>query len=205
MGLESATPWGAIGQGVIGGIQAIVGGINARKSQRKLEGMIDSYQPNQGIMDYYTKALNRYNTNPYASAQYQNAQKNIQRSGAAAIAGATDRRAGLGMLGSIAQGQNDALGNATARAEQQQGQNLAQLGQATGMKAQEDKYKFEAKYNLLSQKAGAANQTANAGISYIMGGLGTIGDIGMINNTYGDGGESGGQAGTRRQRKWWGQ
>lgn len=181
------TPWGAIGQGVLGAVQGIVGGIGARKNQKKLEGMIDNYQPNESIMDYYSKALNRYNANPYTSAQYQNAQKNIDRSGAAAIAGATDRRAGLGMLGSIVQGQNDALGNAAARAEQQQGQNLAQLGQATGMKDREDKYKFEAKYNLLSQKAGAANQTANAGISNLFGGLGSIQDYANIDKMYGSG------------------
>lgn len=187
MGAESTTPWGAIGQAALGGIQGIIGGISAHKNQRKLEKMIDQYKPNESIMDYYSKALNRYNANPYTSAQYQNSQKNIQRSGAAAIAGATDRRAGLGMLSSIAQGQNDALGDAAARAEQQQGQNLAQLGQATGMKAGEDKYKFEAKYNLLSQKAGSANQTANAGISNLFGGLGGIQDYAMIDRMYNSG------------------
>ena len=186
----ATTPWGAIGQGVLGAAQGIIGSINARKSQKKLEGMIDNYQPNQSIMDYYTKALNRYNPNPYSSQQYQNAQKNIRRSGAGVIAGATDRRAGLGMLGSIVQGETDALGNAAASAEQQQGQNLAQLGQATGMKDREDKYKFEAKYNLLSQKAGANNATANAGISNLFGGLGSLQDYATINKMY-DSGQGG--------------
>ena len=179
------TPWAAIGQGVLGAAQSIIGGINARRDQKKLEGMINNYQPNQSIMDYYTKALNRYNANPYTSAQYQNSQKNAQRGTAAAISGATDRRAGLGMIGSIVQNQNDALGDAAARSEAQQGQNLAQLGQATGMKEKEDKYKFEAKYNLLSQKAGANNATANAGISNLFGGLGGVQDYATINKIYG--------------------
>lgn len=197
-------PAAAIAQGLLGAGQAIIGGINARRDQKKLEKMISDYQPNQSIMDYYTKALNRYNANPYQSQQYQNAQKNIQRSGAGAIAGATDRRAGLGMLGSIVQNETDALGNAAAKAEQQQGQNLAQLGQATGMKDREDKYKFEAKYNLLSQKAGANNATANAGISNLFGGLGSIQDYANIDKMYGSGqgGSVNSNWGSNYKRNW---
>jgi len=93
-------------------------------------------------------------------------------------------------------------------AESEQGQRLAQLGQATAMRVPEDKYKFEAKYNLLSQKAGAANQTANAGISNMFGGLSTIGQTQMIDSMYGDQGDGSGGGDSRqlrRQKQWWGQ
>ncbi len=108
-------------------------------------------------------------------------------------------------VGSLVQGANDASLRAAAAAEGQQSQDLAQLGQATGMKSQEDKYKFEAKYNLLSQKAGAANQTANAGMSNLMGGLGSITDYANINKMYGaNGGGDGTTSLERRQKRYWG-
>jgi len=172
-------------QGVIGGIQSIIGGAKARKAQRQLEGMIDSYQPNQSIMDYYNKALQKYNVNPYQSQFYQNQQNRIGRNLATGIGATQDRRVGIGSIGSLVQGANDASAQAGAMAQQQQSQDLAQLGQATGMKSAEDKYKFEAKYNLLSQKAGAANATANAGMSNLYGGIGAIGDAAMIKKMYG--------------------
>lgn len=183
--LAGATPWGAIAQGVVGLGQSIIGGINANKSQKKLERMIDSYQPNQSIMDYYSKALNKYNANPYQSASYQAANKFAQRGVATGINSLQDRRSALAGVGNLVQGANDANLRAVAQAENQQAQDLAQLGQATGMKDREDKYKFEAKYNLLSQKSGAANATANAGISNLYGGLGGIQDYQMIKKMYG--------------------
>lgn len=176
----------AIGQGVIGGLQSIIGGGKARKAQRQLEGMIENYKPNQSIMDYYSKALNKYNANPYQSAMYNQQQRTAGRNLATGINSLQDRRSALAGVGSLVQGSNDASLRAAAAAEQDQAQDLAQLGQATGMKSAEDKYKFEAKYNLLSQKAGAANQTANAGIQNLYGGLGTLADMSMIKKMYGD-------------------
>ncbi len=174
-------------QAAVGIGQAIFGGAKARKSQRQLEGMVENYKPNQSIMDYYSKALNKYNANPYQSAMYNQQQKMAGRNLATGLSSLQDRRSGLAGVGSLVQGANDASLRAAAAAEGQQSQDLAQLGQATGMKSQEDKYKFEAKYNLLSQKAGAANQTANAGMSNIMGGLGSITDYAMVNKMYNSG------------------
>ncbi len=172
-------------QGVIGVGQAIFGGIKAKKTQRQLEKMIEGYKPNQSIMDYYSKALNKYNANPYQSAMYNQQQKMAGRNLATGLNSLQDRRSALAGVGTLVQGANDASLRAAAAAEGQQSQDLAQLGQATGMKSQEDKYKFEAKYNLLSQKAGAANQTANAGIQNLYGGVGSIGDAYNIKKMYG--------------------
>ena len=186
-----AVPWAAIGQAALGIGQSIFGGGKARRAQKELEGMVNNYKPNQSILDYYTKALNKYNANPYQGAGYQAANQFAQRGVASGINALQDRRSALAGVGGLVQGANDANLKAVAQAENQQSQDLAQLGQATQMKDREDKYKFENKYNLLSMKAGAANQTANAGISNLFGGLGGITDYAMINKMYGGGGNGG--------------
>jgi len=175
----------AAAQAALGLGQAIIGGINARKAQKNLEKHLDTYKPNQSIMDYYSKALNKYNANPYTSQSYNQATRMSDRNLATGLNSLQGRRSALAGVGSLVQGANDNALRAGAQAEQMQAQDLAQLGQATGMKEREDKYKFEAKYNLLSQKAGAANQTANAGIANAFGGLGGIQDYAMINKIYG--------------------
>jgi hypothetical protein len=169
-------------QGLVGLGQAIVGGIRARRAQKSLGRMIDSYKPSESIMDYYNKALQRYNVNPYTSQLY-NQQQNVIRGGTAQGIGALqDRRSALGGVSSLVQGQNDAMLKAAAAAEGQQAQSLAQLGQATSMKDREDKYKFEAKANLLAAKAaGAANQS-NAGMANLYGGLGNLSNYYLYRN-----------------------
>ena len=44
-------------------IQGIFGGGARRKAQKELEGMVNNYQPNASIMDYYNKALSKYSSN----------------------------------------------------------------------------------------------------------------------------------------------
>lgn len=173
-------------QALVGGIQAISGARKAKKAQRQMEGMIDSYKPNESIMDYYNKALNRYNTSPYQSATYQNQMNMANRSTAAGLGALNDRRSAVGGVSRLVAQQNQAGLNAATQAEAEQGARLGQLGQATAMRVPEDKYKFEAKYNLLSQKAGAANEGVNAGISNLFGGAGNIMDYAMIDKSYGN-------------------
>lgn len=172
-------------QAGIGALQALIGGGKARKAQRQLESMVDSYQKSESIMDFYNKALQRYNQNPYTSSLYQNQMQNAGRGLATGIGALQDRRSALAGVGGLVQGYNDSALRAAAAAEQQQAQNLSQLGQATQLKDREDKYKFENKYNLLSMKAGAGNQTANAGFQNIFGSIGGLSDLGMLNKMYG--------------------
>lgn len=181
-------------QALLGAGQAIFGGIKAKKAQRKMEGMIDSYKPNESIMDYYNKALQRYNSNPYQSTTYQNQMQNANRTTAAGIGALNDRRSAVGGVSRLAALQNQSSLDAGQAAEAEQGQRLNQLAAATAMKVPEDKYKFEAKFNLLGQKAGAANQGVNAGISNMFGGFGSIADYAMINKMYGGNGSGGGNA-----------
>ena len=47
-------------------VQSIVGGIKAGKAQKQLEKMQSpQYAQNQGILDYYNKALARYNVSTF--------------------------------------------------------------------------------------------------------------------------------------------
>ena|SRR3990167_11439829 len=179
--------------GTVGGLaQTIFGGGRARRAEKDLERMVASYKPNASILDYYNKALQRYNTNPYTSQFYNQAQNQIKGGTAQGIANLQDRRSVLAGLPSLIQNQNDSLLKAGAAAEGQQAQALGQLGQATGMKAQEDFKPFEMKYNLLSAKAGGGAQTMNAGLGNIFGGLNNMSQMAMIKNFYGEGGNGGG-------------
>lgn len=179
--------------GFVGGaIQSIVGGGKAHRAQRQLENMVDNYAGGQSIQDYYTKALSKYNLNPYNSAMYQLQSENARAGTAQGINALQDRRSALGGISSLISGQNNNLLKAAATAEGQQSQALGQLGQATAMKDREDKYKFEAKYNLLSAKAGGANQTTNTGLTNAYNNLSSLSDYAMANRIYGDGGGYGG-------------
>lgn len=173
-------------QGGIGLLQGIFGGGRARRAQRELARLqTPTYEKSQAIGDYYNKALQRYNINPAQSNLYRMQERNIQRNQAAGINALQSRRAGIGGISKIVQGSNDAMLNATAAAEQQQAQAFGQLGQAAGMQAGEDRQAFninklmpyEKQYNLLSMKAGAGAQTANAGISNLFGAASTYGQI----------------------------
>lgn len=159
------------------------------RAEKKLENFADSYKPNASIMDYYNKALQRYSSNPYTSAMYNQQTKNINRNVNAGISALQNRRSGLAGISSLVQGQNDAYQKAAAGAEQQQGQNLSQLGQATQIKAAEDFKPFEMKYNLLSAKASAANKTAAAGMQNIFGGISSFQDQQLADKIYGTGGK----------------
>lgn len=136
------------------------------------------YQPNQAIADYYQTAKNRAETSPYESQFYQMSEKNANRGLATGISALQDRRS-AGNVAGLVQGEQDSLQKAGVQSEALQRQAMAQYGQATGMKSQDDKYAFdvnqeapfERKYNLLAAKAGGGNQMANAGITNIGQGL----------------------------------
>ena len=61
-------------------IQSIIGAGRAKKAQNELEGMESpAYTKNQGILDYFNKALSKYNTSPYESVGYKTAVNNTNR------------------------------------------------------------------------------------------------------------------------------
>lgn len=180
-------PTSLIGGAVSGGLQSLGGLLQfatagVKKKERNLENFSENsptYTPNQGIMDYYQKALGRYNPNAYNSAAYQQGQTNINSNLASGINATQDRRAGLaGISNLVAQSNRASLAN-VANAEKIQGQNLNQLGNASRAKLGEDRMAFkinqqdpfERKYNLLAMKAAAAAKQKNDGLQNIFGGL----------------------------------
>lgn len=169
----------------LGIAQSIIGGVRAHKAEKEMEGMVNGYKPNASILDYYNKALERYNVNPYQSSTYRTQKQNIDRNTAAGMNAAQDRRGGLSAVGVLTQGANDASLKAVAAAEGQQAQALGQLGQATGMKAQEDFKPFEMKYNLKAMKAAGSNQMMNAGLQNVFNGAGAAQDYYTAKKIYG--------------------
>lgn len=164
----------------IGAIQSVIGAIQAKKYQKQLEKMQSpTYSANRGILDYYNQALARYNVNPTETALYKRQTRDIDRGMASGIASLQDRRSGTAGASSIFRAANDARLDANVAAEEQRNQRFGDLGQATGMKAGEERtafdinqmQPFERKYNLLAMRAGAANQTTNTGMSNIFNGL----------------------------------
>lgn len=166
--------------------QSIFGGIRAKKAQRQLENLsMPAYAPSKSITDYYSQALNRYNTSPYNSSLYTMQKQNAERGVNQGITALQDRRSVLGGISGLIQGQNDAMLKAGALAEDRKAQEFAQLGQATQMKAGEDRQSFninklmpfQHKVNLLSQKAAGGAATMNAGLQNAFGGLSSMGQM----------------------------
>ena len=141
-----------------------------KKAERRLEGMkTPEYTPNPSILDYYKKALQRYNTNTSDTAEYKLQQQNIKQGITQGIAAAQDRRLGGAITPALIQGGNNAMLRANVAAEQRKSGDLARLGQAAGMRSGEEGkafqynkiYPFEKQYNLLASKAAGQAQVQN--------------------------------------------
>ena len=173
---------GLIGAGV-GLYQAISGGVKASNAQHDLENQANSFQPNASILDYYNKALAKYNPNPYDSLGYQQQNNQIQRNLATGINSFQNGRRALGAVGGLVQGADDSSAKAAVTAQMQGNQDLATLGRASAMKTAEEQKKFDMLYNLKAMKAGAGASEENTGISNLYGGLSNYAYMkGRINN-----------------------
>jgi len=86
----SATQFG------IGALQSLFGGSREKKAEKALENLqTPTYGGSKSILDYYNQALQRYNTNPYQSQQYQYGLQQGNRSTAAGLNALQDRRSAL--------------------------------------------------------------------------------------------------------------
>lgn len=184
----------AIPQTAIGAVQSIMGFIQAKKAEKALSKLQSpTYTPNKSIMDYYNQALSRYAVSPTESALYKRQRQNALTGTAQGVGLLQNRRAGQAGIPGLIRAQNDALLNAEVASEQQRNQRFGQLGQATGMRAGEERtafdinqmQPFERKFNLLAAKAGAGSQIANAGLQNVYGGLSALNQYKIINKTYG--------------------
>jgi len=187
----------AAGQAVLGLGQAIGGAIQARRATKALERLQSpTYTANKSILDFYNESLKKYKVNPYQTDLYRMQQQQADRSLASGLSALGGRGQALAGVNNLVQSRNDSLLKAGAMAEQQQGQDLNRLGQASQLKAGEERtafdinqqQPFERKYNLLAMKAGAGNQKIDSGISNIFGAGQTASQMGMIDKLYGDSG-----------------
>lgn len=168
---------GLAGAGLItGGIQALIGGNQAKKARRALERLkTPTRYADTAISDYYNQAKN-----PYSSLSYLNNMQQINRNTAGGISALQSRRQGLAGIASLIRAQNDASLQAGAQAQ-------SRLGEATRMKAADNDALFrvnkmmpyEKEYSLLASKAAGGNQLMNAGLQSISGGLNMAGMIGL--------------------------
>lgn len=154
-----------------------------KKAERELEKMkTPEYTANPSILDYYQKALQKYNTNPTDTAQYKLNQQNIKQGTTQAIAAGQDRRLGGAIVPAIIQGQNNSLLKAAAMGEQQKNADLSRLGQAAGMRSGEEAkafqmnkvYPFEKQYNLIAQKAAGQAQVQNQSMTNLYNNIGAL-------------------------------
>lgn len=182
-------------QAGLGAAQSIAGFIQQRKATKALEGMPSpTYNANKSILDYYNKALAKYNVNPYQTDLYRMQEKEANRGLASGISALSGRGMALAGVNDLVSRRNDSLLKAGTTAEQQQAQSLSQLGQASQLKTGEERTEFdinkqqpfERKYNLLAQKAGGGTQIANAGISNVFSGLQGLQQMKMLEKIYGN-------------------
>ena len=184
----------------ISGVSALSAGAKRRKAERAIENMqTPTYSPNQSILDYYQKALQKYETTPTDSAEYKLQKQNILQGTQQGLSALKDRRLAGAGTPALMQNQNNSLLKAAVAGEQRKAQDFARLGQATQMKAAEEGkafnqnqiVPFEKQYNLLAMKAAgkaaaqnAATQNmynnANAAASILSGGDGGDGYNGIF-------------------------
>lgn len=164
----------------VGAATTVVGDIRAHNAQKKLQNATSpAYTPSQSIGDYYSKALARYNINPYQNPVYQQQLQSLQQQQATALNNLQGARQGLAGAAGISYATGQGTLGATSAAQQQQSQELAQLGGAAGAQTGQTTQAFDINsmqpfvrnYNLLAMKAGGANQVTNAGISSVNSGL----------------------------------
>lgn len=141
--------------GVIDLTRSIFAGGERKKAEGEYESFVKEMKVPESIMDIYNKNLARYSPNAYQSAEYNQQMRNILANQASSINALQNRRSALAGIPSIMQGTSRAAGDAAARAERAQGENLRQLTGAAGALAQQQNIIRQAEANRLAAKAAA--------------------------------------------------
>lgn len=171
----AANPAGAAAgglQAVLGGIQALTSGV--KQKNQNLLNYANGYNLNPSISDLYNKALANYSPNDYQSKSYLNDTNTIGTNLQTGIDASQTRQGGIGSLTSMVASADDQDAKAASRAEGVGRQTFNQLQGATSMKAADDKYKYELKYNLLAAQAAAAAKQKSQGLQNLYGGLSSV-------------------------------
>lgn len=171
--------WLSVGGAVVSGGLSYLKGAKQKRDAAKLgaSNPFPEQQIPQAILENQALAKQYANTG-LPSQQYQQAQQGIQRNADRAITSATDRRGGLGMIGQIQQGSNDAnlnLNVADANAVNQNRQRLMQQNQQLGQ-WQNNVWDWNKRQKYMQTAAsvralmGAGNANQNAGLDRLVGG-----------------------------------
>lgn len=174
-------------------VQSILGGSRERKAENAIENLqTPTYNPNSSILNYYNTALQRYNLNPYQSPEYQYGIQQGARGTAAGI-NALQNSGGsaIGGISRLIALQNNNALQSGITATREQDQRFGQLGQAAGMKSNEERYGFQInklmpyqkQLDLLTAKAKGGAAIMNAGLNNIFGGAGSGSLFGGNNST----------------------
>lgn len=158
----------------------------AKKSERGLEESLKNtpqYRPNQSILNYYDEALRKYNVNPSDTREYKLAKQDINQGAVQGLRSLQDRRSGLAGIPTLIANKNNFLLRAAVDAERRKAQEFSVLGQATQMKAgeqrqafqQNEMYPFEARYNLLAMKAAGARADQRTSTENAFNNLSSVG------------------------------
>lgn len=191
--------WGSVGTGALGGataglafgpVGAAVGGligggvslIEGETQKKKANSLLGQPRPGYNIpkevLDNQQISQNLALTG-LPSAQYEQAMKNIQRQSNQAISSAQDRRAGIGLIGTIQQKANDATANLDAKNAEARRKNIGTLLQqnqnVAGYRDKQfdwnKKQKYQQDYNYGMSLLGAGNQNIVGGIDKGVAGL----------------------------------
>jgi len=170
-----------LGQVALGAYQSATSGAGAaEKDFENFAKQNPLAQRSKSLDDYYQQALNRYQENPYQSAQYMAAQRNADRALASRLNLGQDLGSSLSMAGKANAQYSDTLGQAGGQAEAQRNQRFGQYGQAAQLENQQDKYlydvnqasPFNRQLGIKQMKSQAANERYNAGLGMMGGALG---------------------------------
>lgn len=174
----------------VGAAQALTGLIGMGKKKRAAQAAVDAigtYKASQEIGGVYEGAKMRASKGLGGAAR-QLATQGIEAGAQSAMGAAGDRKAGLGMIGSIqAQKQKGAL-QLAGQEEAAMQRNQAGLTQAAGMQAAEKTKEFKSvqekqqlQANIAMQEVAAKRAAISQGLGGIAGGL-TAGAIGGEKN-----------------------
>ena len=166
--------------GLLGGGISLVSGLFQKKKANAL--LKQNPYPNESIpVDELAnqQQAQRMADEGMPSAQYQQAQKNIQRQQAAAIAASQDRRSGTANIGAIQAQTNDATGNLDAQSAAIRRQNQLNLqgvnSQVAGYRQQAWDWNYKQKYLQNYQYGmsllGQGNADVLSGADKILGGF----------------------------------
>lgn len=164
----------------IGAAQALTGIIGMGKKKRAAQDAVNAigtYTPSQEISGVYEGAKMRASKG-LSGASRQLATQGIESAAQSAMGAAGDRKAGLGMIGSIqAQKQKGALQLAGQEDTAMQ-RNQASLTQAAGLQAREKEKSFKSAQekqqlnaNISLQEVAAKRAAISQGIGAVAGGL----------------------------------